>query len=107
MSRIEDDCAGDGQSMNEIIPNKYDRADLPLRENNLEERAIREDKPKNNRVEINQLDHGYEVRVGCKVFAIEGMDRLLALLRHYMMYPHIVTKRYKNTGSIDKAVKEE
>jgi hypothetical protein len=38
-------------------------------------------------ITINQLDHGYTVNVGCKCFAIESRDKLIALLGNYLADP--------------------
>ena len=38
-------------------------------------------------VKIEQLNHGYLVRVGCQRFAIETSEKLLSLLSDYMKFP--------------------
>jgi len=52
------------------------------------------ERPKIRRIEINELDHGYTVQVGCQHFAIENGNRLLALLSEYIGNPKNTEKLY-------------
>jgi hypothetical protein len=47
-------------------------------------------------ITIQQLDHGFLVNVGCKAFAIEDKDRLLARLNEYLSDVSGVTEAYFN-----------
>lgn len=41
----------------------------------------------NYRIEINTLNHGYVISVGCQTFAIEERERLISLLAAYLRNP--------------------
>ena len=45
-------------------------------------------------IHIHQVDRGYTVQVGCKTFAFEEKDRLLAYLTDYIKNPEDVLKKY-------------
>lgn len=45
-------------------------------------------------VKISQLDYGYVVSVGCKSFAIETPEKLLAYLTEYITKPGETEKKF-------------
>lgn len=47
-------------------------------------------------VQIQELDHGYMVRVGCKSFAIESKETLLNMITKYINNPAEVQKEFFN-----------
>jgi len=47
-------------------------------------------------VHISQLDHGYQVSVGCKTFAIEGTAKLISLLAAYLDNPIEIEKKLED-----------
>jgi hypothetical protein len=47
-------------------------------------------------VQIQELDHGYMVRVGCKSFAIENKETLLNMITKYINNPAEVQKEFFN-----------
>ena len=49
----------------------------------------------NYEVTIKKLDHGYQVKVGCKTFAKENLKELLADVKDYFENPEKVYKKYK------------
>ena len=49
----------------------------------------------NYEVAIKKLDHGYQVKVGCKTFAKENLKELLADIKDYFENPEKVYKKYK------------
>ena len=47
-------------------------------------------------VQIQELDHGYMVKVGCKSFAIESKETLLNMITKYINNPIEVQKEFFN-----------
>lgn len=50
--------------------------------------------PKIRSINIEQLDLGYVVRVGCQSFAIETADKLLLAMAEYLKSPAEVEKKW-------------
>ena len=53
-----------------------------------------EKNPKIKQIQIEQLDLGYIVRVGCQSFAIETSDKLVSALGEYLKDPSGVEKQW-------------
>jgi len=47
-------------------------------------------------VHISQLDHGYQVSVGCKTFAIESASKLIGLLTEYLHNPALTEQKFED-----------
>lgn len=45
-------------------------------------------------IQINQLDYGYVVNVGCKTFAIETPEKLLKYITEYINNPGEAEKKF-------------
>jgi hypothetical protein len=45
-------------------------------------------------INIQQIDYGYIVQVGCQRIAIENIDKLIELLVRYIKEPNKVTEEY-------------
>ena len=43
---------------------------------------------------IKKLDHGYQVKVGCKIFAKENLKEILVDVKDYFENPEKVYKKY-------------
>ena len=50
------------------------------------------------RVEINQVNHGYIVNVGCQTLVFENMDTLIEKLTAYLKDPNAVEKKWMTEG---------
>ena len=53
-------------------------------------------------VQIQELDYGYMVRVGCKSFAIENKETLLSMITKYINNPIKIQKEFHNKTLIIK-----
>jgi hypothetical protein len=45
-------------------------------------------------IEIESLDFGYVVRVGCQKFAVESIDKLTDSLKEYLQDPNSVERKW-------------
>jgi len=72
------------KSKEEIMPSceEYNRVETEYMP-----RPIKDTPNKIHKVVIEELDHGYVVRVGCKVFAIEDRENLIMMLNTYIKHP--------------------
>ncbi len=50
------------------------------------------------RVEINQVNYGYVVSVGCQTLVFENMDTLIDKLTAYLKDPNAVEKKWMTEG---------
>jgi hypothetical protein len=53
-------------------------------------------------IQIDELDYGYRVKVGCKGFAIESKETLLNMITKYINNPAEVQKEFFNKTLIIK-----
>lgn len=52
--------------------------------------------PKAREVSVEQLDYGYCVRVGCQIFAIESLDKVLTMLTTYLHEPDKLEQSWRD-----------
>lgn len=51
-------------------------------------------------ININALDYGYNVHVGCKTFSFETKERLIKYLTKYLEKPSELEKEYKEKNNL-------
>jgi len=76
----EDQCCNSEPQLTEC------RAEQPM--------PVSENRNRANRINIEQLDLGYIVTVGCQKFAIESSDKLVDALSKYLKDPSKVEKEW-------------
>ncbi len=70
-----------------------ERRDYPCAEMPMETTQMRYDK---YALQINSLDHGVMIQVGCKSFAFEDTERAITYINEYLRNPQETIKKFYN-----------